>query len=229
MIRCFVLALALAACTKATPDPTQPDDPTNPAKPGVAMDVAVELSGVTLGEECGDSAPPPSQPAASPAASQAAKPASDNSVSSMRQPSAGGCADPANCHGPTQRQALCEQTSMQLSLHASGGPGPMKIQIKKIDLLDASDKVLGQLTARKPSRWDDKGNYVTWDESIAPSQTIATSYLLSSPDWNKISNGRLNAQGKLFKLRVTITVGSSERTVEKQVMTPFAIEPTIQT
>jgi hypothetical protein len=53
--------------------------------------------------------------------------------------------------------------------------------------------------------------------------------VLSSPDWNAIAGGRYGAQGKLFTLRVTVTVGSSEKTVEKLSITPIMIEPAVQT
>jgi len=188
------------------------------------MDVAVEIAGVTLADDCGDAAPPPARPAkpASAAANQVVP-----APGATQGPSAGGCADPRNCQGPTH--PACDQTSMQLSLRATAGPGPMTVKVKQVELVDAAGKVVGRLTARKPSRWDDQGNYVTWDETMAPGKTVATSYTLSSPDWNAISNGRWNAQGKLFTLRVTVTVGSAERTVEKQSITPVMIEPQIQT
>jgi hypothetical protein len=207
----MIAALALAACTEAPkPDPTRPDPQPRPA---AAMDVAVEISGVTLADDCGDAAPPPARPAIAPAAKAASVDASEPRQSqsrSPRGPSAGGCADPSNCHGPSVPHHECEQTSMQLSLRGTAGPGPTTVKVKQVELLDAG-KVVGQLTARKPSRWDDQGNYVTWDETVAPGKTLATSYVLSSPDWNAIAGGRYGAQGKLFTLRVTVTVGTPRR------------------
>ncbi len=231
----LVVALALVGCSEVgKPEPTKPEP-----VPAAATDVAIELSGVTLGDDCGAAAPPPAQPGRLASADSLHAPSAGGrapSADSARAPaatSAGACADPRNCHGPALADQACEQTSMQLSLRATRGPGPTTIRVKQVELLDASGKVVGVLTASKPSQWDAKGNYVTWNESVAPSQVLATSYTLSAPDWTAISNGRWNAHAMAFKLRVTVVVGTSERTsermVEKQSISPAMLPAAVST
>ena len=215
MIRTASLLVLVAACSKSEPTPTTPAL----AKP----EVAIELGGVTLGDDCAaDQAtrpiPPPNvtKPSPRPDTNASQPPAAEATMA------AGACADPTNCQGPPPPP--CDQTSMQLSLRASH---PTTLKIKKIELLDASGKVVDALAARDPSRWvNDK--YVTWDEAIGAGTDVAVSYKLSSPNWAKISNGKWNAQNMLFKLRVTAAVGDSDRTIEKQSITVM-LEPVVST
>ncbi len=227
----ILAALSLVACSETRSDPARPGPA---AKPGLAAatDVVVELAGATLGEDCGDSARPPPPPPAAPstlaqarteADARRAPPATADRVAEHDQSEAK-CAG-SGCRPPTG----CEQTTMQLWLRTPAGPGPTTIRIKRVELLDAKGKPVGELAARQPSKWDDKGSYVTWDETVAPDQRLVASYALSSPDWNTITNGRWNAAGKTFTLRVTVVVGSSERTVERQALSPAMIEPQIET
>jgi hypothetical protein len=216
----ILFAVAVAACSKDTGTGTNSDKVPGFGKVAPA-EVSVELSGVTLADDCGDvteRVPPPSQPKA--AAGSSTKPSAAESIS------AGACADPRNCHGPTQPP--CEPTSMQLSLRAPADVKATTLRITKVELLDGG-KVVDTLAARKPSKWDDKGTYVTWDEAIAPDQTIQASYLMSPPDWNKLTGGKYNAHTKVFNLRVTFTTGNAEKTIEKQAITPVAIEPAVST
>jgi len=216
----ILFAVAVAACSKDTGTGTNSDKAPGFGK--AVPEVNVELSGVTLADDCGDvttRVPPPSPPPSTKDA-KVAKPSAAESIS------AGGCADPSNCHGPTQPP--CEPTSMQLSLRAPADAKAATLRITKVELLDGG-KVVDTLTARKPSKWDDKGAYVTWDEAIAPNQTIQASYLMSPPDWNKLTGGKYNAHTKVFNLRVTFTTGNAEKTIEKQAITPVAIEPAVST
>ncbi|MEO8707094.1 MAG: hypothetical protein ABI867_44110 [Kofleriaceae bacterium] len=113
--------------------------------------------------------------------------------------------------GPTQR-IPCEQTAVQLSIRSPASAAlqaPTTIQMKRVELLDRNGTLIEVLTAHSPSRWK-TDQFVAWDERVAPGQTMAVGYKLSSPDWSKIPN----ANQRSFKLRVTVTVGERERTFE---------------
>jgi len=196
------LQLAALAAGCATSDAT-------PAK-----DVSVELAAVTLADDCGR---PPPQPAR-PAKPRPSSPASPSVVA------------PGDCGGPDcGGHSRCDQTSMQLSFKAPAGATRTTIKIKKVELLDPKGKVLEVLTARSPARWTAEGSYVAWDETIAADQTVASTYELNSPSWDKLTNGRWSAHSKTFQLRVTVTIGSANRTVEKQSITPARLAPPVPT
>jgi hypothetical protein len=139
----------------------------------------------------------------------------------------GACGTPGGCSGPTR---TCTPTSMQLAVRAPSDAEATTIRVTKVELLDPSGKtVVDTLTARKPSRWDGDGAYTGWNEKVAPGQSIAASYLLSTPNWDKLAGNRWNAHTKVFQLRVTVAIGDAERTIEKQSVVPAAIEPEVET
>lgn len=116
---------------------------------------------------------------------------------------------------------------MQLSFAA--GAKKTTIQIKRVELLDDKGKLLQTLTASVPAQWDAaKGSYVAWDGSLGASATVKSTFRLTSPDWNKVG-GRFNAQARKFQLRVIVTVGGADRTVEKTSIIPAHIEPAVVT
>jgi hypothetical protein len=117
----------------------------------------------------------------------------------------------ADCAGRSTEGSRipCEQTAVQLSIRSPASVPATTMKLKQAELLDRNGKLIEVLTAASPSRWvTDK--FVAWDESIGPGQTMAVGYKLSSPDWSKIPN----ANKRTFKLRVTVTVGGSDRTFE---------------
>jgi hypothetical protein len=122
----------------------------------------------------------------------------------------------------------CDQTSMQLSLKATAGTGSTAIQVKKVELLDHRGAFLADLTSRTPTRWNGDA-YQPWNQSIEAGRTLSASYMLTAPDWNKLTKGRWNAHTKTFQLRVTLAVGSKDRTVDKQSITPALLEPAVPT
>jgi hypothetical protein len=193
---------ALAACAASE------------AAPGT--DVSVSLASVTLADDCPSRTPPaPAQP---PAAAPA-----------RRAPSTPGVAAPSDCGSPScDVPRHCEQTSMQLSVRAPAGAKPTTIRIKKVELLDPKGKLLQVLAVREAARWTDRG-YVAWDQTIRAAETVAASYALEAPSWDKLTNGRYNAHSKTFQLRVTVTVGTANRTVEKQSITPAMLPPPVPT
>jgi hypothetical protein len=205
--------LILAGCwTSSQTTTTQPTTP----------DVSVELAAVTLGDDCGDA--PNFQPPVT-------KPSPNR-----RAPSAGPMAPPAsmapcavgqtNCGLSHHRH--CDQTSMQISLRAGEGAASTNVRVKKVELLDQRGKVLAALESSGPAKWTGS-SYVAWDQQIVGGETLAATYSLSSPNWETLTNGRWNAHSKTFQLRVTLAVGSADRTVEKQSITPAMVEPAVPT
>lgn len=171
----------------------------------------VELAAVTLGDDCGDTesiAPP---------------------VAHLDTPSAAAAPMPADiCVGCAPLRRSCNQTSMQLALRASPGSGATAVRVKKVELLDSRGKFLAVLDARTPMRWDGE-SYVGWSQRVDAGQKLNASYLLSSPNWDALTAGRWSAHTKTFQLRVTLAVGASDRTVDKQSITPAMLEPPVPT
>jgi hypothetical protein len=223
-ITAWLFAAALAGCTKSSTGMSPEPAPT-PAKPTPAPDpqpevrpdppvasVTVEIASVTLADQCGSSGrmQPPVKTAQAPAKPAASEPA---------------VVAPAKV-GPGARVArrACEQTSMQLALKATAGE---KVAIKKVELLDANGKLINELAATAPQKWDGSA-YAGWDEKVAAGDDIAVAYALGAPDWNKIG-GRYAANGKTFQLRVTLALGAHEKVVEKQAIAAAHIEPAVPT
>ena len=200
MSKSWLLLVALAGCAPADANPTK--------------DITVELSAVTLGDDC---AVVPSNP--KPAKPSRAAP----STPAVRAP-ADACDGPG-CGGYSR----CDQTTMQLSIKAPAGTKPTAIKIKKVELLDAKGKVLEVLISKLPSKWDGSSSYIAWNEQVGAGESVKAMYNLNAPNWNKLTNGRWNAHSKTFQLRVTVTVGSESTTVEKQSITATQLPPAVPT
>ncbi|MBA2542187.1 MAG: hypothetical protein H0V17_21280 [Deltaproteobacteria bacterium] len=198
-----LFVLALAGCWSSSQSTV-----TEPA----ALDVAVELAAVTLGDDCGANPllPPP----------VAAKRRNPNVMAAP-------AAAPLDADASYYRRH-CDQTSMQLSLRATGGTGSTTVKIKKVELLDSHGNFLADLSARAPTRWDG-ASYTAWNQTVDAGQTLAASYSLSSPNWEQLTGGRWQAHTRSFQLRVTLTVGSKNHTVDKQSITPAMLEPAVPT
>jgi hypothetical protein len=132
-------------------------------------------------------------------------------------------------HDGDRGWALCVPTSMQLSVRSPREALATTIRIKKVELVDPSGAVLQTLASRHPARWDNDGAYTPWNEQVSPGQTLAASYLLTPPDWNKLVGGRYNANTKIFQLRVTVAIGDTIRTIERQTTTPAVMEAEVDT
>jgi hypothetical protein len=228
MVVAGMLVAPGVACTKSEPT-SAPDE-----KPGVRprSEIAVELAGVTLAEDCADGVrTKPLQPPPQPSNAGSGKVAQDQ-IMPPAAPSqtvqAGACATPGGCG--SLPQPACDQTAMQLSLKVPDGASASTIKIKKVELLDDSGKSVASLTWRAPSKWDGSSAYVAWDEAIpAGKANHVVSYKLSAPDWNALTGGRWNAPSKRFNLRVTVTIGSKDKTIEKQSIQPATPEPHVVT
>jgi hypothetical protein len=203
----LLVALSLG-CTKAPSTSEQGVAP----QPQTVGDVSVEIAGVTLGDDCGTGwmPPPPATPAKRAAPSQPSEQDAPSAVNS----------------GARYR---CQQTSVQLAVHATATSGATPVKIKKVELLDADGKVLGELAASSPMRWSDKGTYEAWDQNIAPNEHAAISYVLASPAWNAMEGGQYAQANKMFQLRVTVAIGPKDRVIEKKAIQPTIMPPAVPT
>jgi hypothetical protein len=114
---------------------------------------------------------------------------------------------------------------MQLALHAHAKSATIKV--RRIEILDGDGKRLDVLTSSQPTTWKEVGKYEPWDESIAANDSMAVSYTLSAPNWDKLLAGRFGDQ--MFRVRVTVAVGGQDRVSEKSVHAVAAPEPMIET
>jgi hypothetical protein len=169
----------------AGPPPPAPAPTPTPAPTAVQ----VELTAVTLADDCGGT-PPRTAPAIK-ATPKAAK-------SDMAHPRA-------------REARRCEQTSMQLAITT---PDASRISVKSVELFDEAGTSLGTLAASKPTRWSvDRSIYEPWNEVLPAGTAVNVSYVLERPDWARIGN-RWN---QTFTLKTVLTVGGSDREAQKKV------------
>jgi hypothetical protein len=180
-----------------------------PSDAKTADDYTVTLSSVNLGYDWWVPPAPPAPPATR-APATPAKPAA---------------AEPADMAPGHARH--CDQTSMQILIKANAGVKSAPVKVKKVELLDAKGKLIEALTARDAQKWE-TDKYITWDQSIEGGKSLQLMYPLTAPDWSKVG-GRMNAHEKSFQLRVTLTIGAGERTVEKQSIVPARLPPAVPT
>jgi len=217
MRRLLFSLVALTSCTKAgAPQESPPPTATEPAlapiatRPPPAQATAkVELTSVTLADDCGGTAPSqgPAVPAPAPKASS-------------QQQGAAGVAP-----SMSRAKRRCEQTSMQLSVVA---PAATTIGVKSVELFDQAGKSLGMLAASKPTRWDEAASmYAAWDEKLAAGATSNVSYVLEQPKWDAIPD-RWNTT---FTLKAVVSVDGVDATTQKTVVlsAPTSLPPNVKT
>jgi len=119
---------------------------------------------------------------------------------------------------------------MQLSFTPGTDLKGSSVKIKRVELLDTKGAVVQVLTASAPMQWSvTQGAYIAWNEKVGGKDAVRATYNLSSPDWNKLTKGRMNAPGHTFQLRVIVTVGGAERSVEKSAIVPARVAPMVVT
>ncbi len=173
-----------------------------------ASNVVIAVASITLADDC----PRASQTAALEAAPKAKMKADRDSTYYP-----GG-------NQATKESAACVQTSVQLDLR-SAASAAAKITLRKVELIDASGKVLGELTPRAPDRWTDEGSYVEWDQSLAAGASLKASWALSAPAWTAYGTTKAMAAGQVFQVRLTVAVNGADQVVARQatVLSPPAI------
>jgi hypothetical protein len=235
MRRVLLSLLVLTACTKAgsessnevpiakaesvvrvdsipavSPTPPVPP-PVTPPKTAPKASARVQLTAVTLADDCGGAAPWSGPKAAARSESDDVEPQSraKGDISSR---------------GARARQR-CEQTSMQLSITATDA---MSLKVKSVKLYGENGKLVGALTATKPTKWSASNSmYESWNEAVPAKTTINVSYVLSQPSWATVTD-RWN---KTFTLKAVVSVGGVDQTTQRDVTlsAPTSLPPNVRT
>lgn len=195
MMKHILLALALAACTKASKETTTNEPPRPTAAP--RANATVTLTSVSFADDCGGTAPfNPPAPAPSKHAAPSVVP------ESVAQ-------DAAKTSVAKRR---CEQTAMQLAI---GAQADTEVHIKSIEVFDEAGKSLGTLTASKPTRWIDASSaYEAWDEKVAAKDTARVSYVLSQPAFVN----HYDSHDRTYTVKVVASVGGVDQPLQTSVM-----------
>lgn len=201
----------LAACSSSSTKPQSGPPAGGPTAKLPTLQVAI--ASITLADDCGQGK-----------ATEEAKTAAGSRVNPDRE------AD----HGDRieDQDRACQQTTLQLQLTSTNPSQASHVTLRSVELLDDTGKVLGQLTARVPTRWQDAGNYVAWDQTVAAKETVKASWPLSAPAWETYGLSRAAAAGRSFQVRVTVTTDGNDQVVAGQatVISPRAIlDPMIET
>ncbi len=222
-------ALLLGCGGKAQPPPGPGGGGGGGGDVAGGAEVEIAIASVTLADDCPDgrgpdwSLPPPAPVASTTAADEA--PAPKPTAGSMQDPSlAGPGSASVRRLSMSEAEAACEQSFVQLQVTGKAGAG--RFAIRKIELLDDAGKVLGELTARTPTRWQDD-HYEPWTEQVEAGATTSAAYELSAPDWSKYGMSRSDAEGRVFNVRLTVSAGDDERTVEQQATVAATSGPVV--
>lgn len=202
-----VLLGVLASCWSAS----------HPNPNGPAAVVDVDVASVSLADDCPD---PVAEAAEADDEEPSASSAGPRHKSRSVHSSSMACQE-GHC-GQSSWKASCEQTTIQLSLR-SKSDGGAKIAIKRIELIDAAGKSLGDMTARLPTRWTDDGEYKPWNERVAGRQRVTASYALSLP----AGAGDLDVT-ETYRVRVTVSIDGEDRTLVKQATQATVSAPAIR-
>jgi hypothetical protein len=171
---------------------------------GSSLDVEAAIASVTLGDACGGAGgarrPPPAD----------------------GEPSAdiiGDCEDGGFCGG-------CRSTSIQLAIDAGAGDLDVPFEVISIELLDMDRRVLDTLDPTEASLYTDDG-FVSWDERVAPNDSLSVRYETTSPDWASIGDGNAwSTYGVPYRIRMRVRIDGEERTLD---FSPAMREPEIVT
>lgn len=192
-----VVTAIVASCGGSQTPPTQEPPITRPADPEPTVKVGgldLAVASVSLADDCGGG--PTGAPV--PAAEVAPGPAAgDSSITEEDQMAQQKMAAGARA---------CEQSTLQLRV-ANTSDAAAGIKITKVEVVDESGAVVGELTPRAPSQWTGD-TYAAWDEQVAPAQTVQASYALSSSPLGR---------GATYTVRITVASGDAQETVERKV------------
>lgn len=207
----LALSFALAACGSSK-NKAQSGPPPGGATANLPT-LQVAIASITLADDCGASG-----------ITEEAKTATGSRVKPEREA--------ADSDRMEAQDVACQQTMLQLQLTSTNPNQASHVTLRSVELLDDTGKVLGQLTARVPTRWQDAGNYVAWDQNVAAKETVKASWPLSAPAWETYGLSRAAAAGRSFQVRVTLTTDGNDQVVAGQatVISPRAIlDPMIET
>ncbi|MDQ3033945.1 MAG: hypothetical protein M3Y87_16130 [Myxococcota bacterium] len=150
----------------------------------VALEVEASIASVTLAEDCAGDA-------------------------ERRDPGliAGDCAEGfADC-------GWCTQTGVQLSIDAADGDTSVPFEVLAVRVRSMDGALLDELDPRGAQLFQDDG-YVSWDERIAPGQTLRVRYDTGAPDWTAIGGGNSwETYGMEFQIEMVVRIDGVERTL----------------
>ncbi len=178
-MRRVLLLLALTACTKAGSESVSEDvpiataevkrvdsipavspitPPAPPAKTAPKPSARVELTAVTLADDCG----PRTAPKAAQSGAQ------------------------AEMGGGARARHRCEQPSMQLSVTATDAMNLKVKSVKLYD--EKGTLVGTLTAARPTKWSQATSVYESWNEAVPANTTISVSYVLSQPSWDRVAD-----------------------------------------
>jgi hypothetical protein len=120
------------------------------------------------------------------------------------------CAEGADSCG-----SWCTQSSLQIHLVASAEGEEVPFEIVSVRVLDAESHLVGALSTRNARVFADDG-YTSWDQTIAPSETLDVTYDTSAPDW--YASGARLGWGETYDVEVVVRIDGVERTLRGQAM-----------
>lgn len=123
---------------------------------------------------------------------------------------AGDCAEGADSCG-----SWCTQSSLQIHLVASAEGEEVPFEIVSVRVVDAEAHLVGALTSRNPRVFADDG-YTSWDETLAPGETLDVTYDTTAPDW--YASGARLGWGETFDVEVVVRIDGVERTLRGEAM-----------
>ncbi|MEZ4368284.1 MAG: hypothetical protein R2939_18695 [Kofleriaceae bacterium] len=116
----------------------------------------------------------------------------------------------ADCGGPDCGGPPCQQATLQLVVRHQAGAAH-RIELVKLELLDAAGAVLTPLTVRVPSAWVGDRGYLAWDGRVDVGAEVRASYPLVVGDWSKVPAGAGAAAS--FQVQVTARVDGGPEVV----------------
>lgn len=137
----------------------------------------------------------------------------------------------SNCAGDDcDKFRPCQPSSMQLALTTRGLGPAIKIEIVKVELLNADGTLLSELVPQDATKWvDAPSSYQAWDGLIAEPGELKVSYMLSAPDWSKVPGGSYSAgQRGGLSARVTMAVGE-QRLIKTSTAVSILVDPLVKT
>ena len=123
---------------------------------------------------------------------------------------AGDCAEGADSCG-----SWCTQSSLQIHLVASADGEEVPFEAVSVRVTDSESHLVGALSTRNARVFADDG-YASWDQTIAPGETLDVTYDTTAPDWYA-SGARLGG-GETYDVEVVVRIDGVERTLRGEAM-----------
>lgn len=211
-----VLAFGCASHDGATGEKQREPDAKVDPLPQISLKAAI--ASVSLIRDCPDP-PPASAKEASASAKQApaaeAVPPSPGAMAPADQSVARGARSQPMGDSPNGWSPPCQQSTMQLTL-SHDAKQAQRFEIKAARLTAAGTGAqLATIPVRGPTRWDEAGRYVDWDESLPAASELKVSYRLGEPDWSLVSKalGSDDTYGSRYVLEVDVELAGRTLTI----------------